>query len=289
MADALVSIIVLAHNKSRHTERCLRGLLESTWPQVEAVLVDNGSADDTRAVFAAFSAQAAARGWRVETILQDTNIGAVEARNQALRRAHGDHIVFLDNDVVIGVRSWLERLTRILQEDATIGVLGPKILFAEPPHNIQCAGCVVCRGGRVDFRGRGEPADAPAFQARAEVQALISACWILPRRVAEAVGELDMRFHPVQFEDIDYCYRIRAMGLRAVYDPEVFVYHFENVTTDGTPALNYRYLTVKNGLKFKNKWRHVFAKENGPEDASIVWKEIPHVRLEAVGALPIRD
>ena len=54
-----------------------------------------------------------------------------------------------------------------------------------------------------------------------------------------------------------------------LYDPAVVVYHFENVTTDGTPSLNYRYLTVKNGLAFKRKWRHRFAKENGPEDASM--------------------
>ncbi len=289
MAGPLVSILMLAHNKCRHTARALEGLLESTWPAVECVLVDNGSTDETRAIFEAFGARAEARDWRVRKLLLDENVGAVEGRNRALEEITGDYVVFLDNDVVIGVRSWLERMTEALDSDPSIGVLGPKILFAEPPHNIQCAGCVVCQGGRVDFRGRGEASDAPAWNRREEVQALISACWILPRRVVEETGPLDMQFHPVQFEDIDYCYRIRAAGYKAVYDPSIFVYHFENVTTGGTPSLNYRYLTVKNGLKFKKKWREAFAKEGGPDDASIVWKDLPHVRFEDVGALALID
>lgn len=287
--SATVSLIMLAHNKSRYTAMALDGLLQSTWPRLEAILVDNGSVDDTPAVFAAFASRAEPRGWRVKTIRLEENTGAVAGRNRAWREVTGDYVALIDNDVVIGVRSWLEKQTAALAANPAIGVLGPKILFAEPPNRIQCAGCVVGKGGRVGFRGRGEPRDAPEFNQRREVQALISACWIMPRRVAAEIGELDPRFHPVQFEDIDYCYRIRAAGYQAVYDPEVFVYHFENVTTAGTPALNYRYLTIKNGLKFKQKWGEVCAKENGPEDASMEWKDIPHVPFEAVGGLAIHD
>lgn len=284
-----VSIVILACNKSLYTARTFEGLLESTYSDVEVILVDNGSSDDTRAVFDTFEERAAARGWQVRQILLDTNVGAVEGRNRALREISGQYVVFLDNDVVIGVRSWLERLTAMLAAEPDIGILGPKILYAGPPHPIQCAGCIVGRGGRVGFGGRGEPRDHPEFNVRRDVQALISACWIMRREVVEELGELDMQFHPVQFEDIDYCYRARKAGWRVVYDPEVTVYHYENVTTDGTPSLNYTYLTVKNGLKFKRKWAEQVAKENGPEDASMGWREIPHVRFDEVGELRIDD
>ena len=289
MSTPVVSIVMLACNKSIYTERTLRGLLVSTWPAVEVILLDNGSTDNTRAVFGAFKAEAEARGWRVNLLREDENVGAVKGRNLALAEVSGDYVVFLDNDVVVGVKSWLERMTARLDSDPTIGVLGPKILFAAPPHVIQCAGCMVGDRGRVGFRGRGEPRDAPAFDSVSDVPCLISACWIMPRKVMNEVGELDMQFHPVQFEDIDYCYRIRDKGLRCVYDPEVFVYHYENVTTDGTESLNYRYLTVKNGLKFKRKWAEVIAKETGPDDASMEWCEIPHVPFDSIGELLIHD
>jgi len=289
MPAPLVSLILLAHNKSCYTELALSTLLQSSWPSLQAILVDNGSTDNTPAIFARFAVAAEARGWQVDIIHCEENKGAVAGRNLALRRVRGEFVVMQDNDVVVGRRTWVERMLASLEKDKRIGVLGPQILFAASPHLIQCAGCVVGRGGRVGFRGRGEPRDTPEFQHRAEVQALISAFWIMPRRAVDETGDFDMLFHPVQFEDIDYCYRLRQAGWIAVYDPCVHVFHFENVTTGGTPALNYRYLTVKNGLKFKNKWRHVFSKENGPEDAKMIWREIPTVLFEQVGSLPLLD
>jgi GT2 family glycosyltransferase len=284
-----ISIIILACNKAEYTRLALRGLRESTFPDVETILVDNGSSDNTPEVFAEHAAAAEAKGWTTKLISFPENIGAIAGRNRALTEATGDYIVFMDNDVVIGVRSFLEKLVRRFEEQPDVGIIGPKILFAAPPHLIQCAGCEVCRGGRVNFLGRGKPGDTPEFNRLREVQCLISACWIMKREVRDKVGELDMLFHPVQFEDIDYCYRAREAGYRVLYDPSVFVYHFENVTTDGTPSLNYTYLTVKNGVKFKQKWLQVFAKENGPEDASIVWENIPGISLAEVGELKIHD
>lgn len=287
--SATISMVILAHNKSQYTRLALTRLLHSAWARVECILFDNGSTDDTPQVFRDFAAAATARGWRVECLRADENVGAITGRNRAMRAVTGDYVVFMDNDIVIAQKSWLTRLVTALAEDSSLGVIGPKILFAAPPQRIQCAGCVVGRGGRVGFRGRLAAADDPAYNQPAEVQALISACWMLPRRVMEAVGEFDLRYHPVQFEDIDYCYRLRELGFKAKYDPAVYVYHYENVTTAGTAGLNYKYLTVKNGLKFKTRWRETIAKENGPDDASMEWEEVPAVPFSEVGELPLVD
>lgn len=284
-----VSVVMLACDKARYTRLALDGLLLSTWPDLELVFLDNGSRDETPAVLADFAAAVEARGWRVVALREAENIGAVAGRNRCLERVTGDTVVFLDNDVVIGRRSWLERLRAVLERDGRIGILGPKILYAEPPRPIQAAGCIVCKGGRVLFRGRGAAADDPAYAEPAEVQALISACWIMPRAVVDELGPLDRRFDPVQFEDIDYCYRARAAGYLCRYEPSVEVYHFENVTTGGTASIRYKHLTIKNGLKFKRKWREMIAAESGPDDASVPWVEFPRVPFEALEPLPLRD
>ncbi len=281
MADS-ISVLVLAHNKSAYTRRCLYSLLHSTRPPEQIVMVDNGSTDDTPEVLDDFSRVASERGICIDRLRFEENIGAIEGRNRGCARLTGAFHVWMDNDIVVRSRSWIERLRSALDAHPTAGVVGPKLVYANPPHDLQCAGCAVTKGGRVSFCGRGQSRHAPEWNRPRECQALISACWMLRAEVAHAVGPLDPRFSPVQFEDIDYCYRIREAGFACRYEPTVEMYHFENVTTGQTKSLNYPYLTVKNGLKFKQKWQHRFVAEDGPPDHEWRWAEIPSVHLDTV-------
>ncbi|GMV82192.1 MAG: hypothetical protein AMXMBFR7_33760 [Planctomycetota bacterium] len=285
-----LSILILAHNKAAYTRRTLDALLKSSLRPFHVVLVNNGSTDETDEVFERF--QNLAQEERIETdILNlDENKGAIVGRNEGMRLLRGAHWVFLDNDAVVRTRSWLEKLRAVLDADPRLGVVGPKLVYPLPPHDIQCAGCQVTTGGQVIFSGRGEKRSAPEWNRPRECQTLISACWMLKSSVAREVGMLDERFSPVQFEDIDYCYRIREAGYTCRYEPSVELYHFENVTTGRTGALNYPYLTVKNGLKFKQKWKHRFETEGGPSDKDWKWAQIETVTLEQVPEdLPLLD
>jgi GT2 family glycosyltransferase len=277
-----VSILILAHNKSAYTRRCLDSLPASSLRPFEVVLVDNGSTDDTPALFDAWQSRAEAAGIAVQRLRLPANEGAIRGRNAGMERMNGKHWVFLDNDAVVRTRGWMEKLSAVLENDPSIGAVGPKLVYALPPHGIQCAGCDVTKGGRVIFRGRGEERLAPAFNASRDCQTLISACWMMRADVAKKIGPLDERFSPVQFEDIDYCYRIREAGFRCAYEPTVEMYHFENVTTGRTAELNYPYLTVKNGIKFKEKWQHRYSVESGPADSEWSWVKVQTVTLDDV-------
>ena len=277
-----VSILILAHNKAAYTRRCLDSLFHSTCRPFQVLLVNNGSTDETGAVFEEFRKRSLAASITTEILAWPENVGAIEGRNRGMERLTGDFWVFLDNDVVVRTRTWLERLREVLRADERLGVVGPKLVYPLPPHAIQCAGCAVTQGGQVIFSGRGEPRTAPAWNAPRDCQTLISACWMLRGAAAKAIGPLDARFAPVQFEDIDYCYRLREAGWRCRFEPAAEMYHFENVTTGRSGALNYPYLTVKHGLKFKEKWRHCFSREDGPADEAWTWAPIPTVQLEEV-------
>jgi len=285
-ARPLVSVILLAHNKAAYTQRCLQGLAATPYRPWELLAVDNGSSDSTRALLDDYQERLEKKRVAVTRLSFEENVGAVTARNQAMTRAEGELLVFLDNDVVPRTLSWMDRLADYLAEHPEVGAVAPKLVYPTAPYDIQCAGCEVSPTGRVNFRGRGEPRGAGEFNAARECQALISACWMMPASAVRAVGPLDEGFSPVQYEDIDYCYRLREAGYQVVYLPTVEMYHFENVTTGRTEALNYRYLTVKNGLRFKNKWRRRFSKEGGPPDEEMTWREdIPTARLEDIGEL----
>ena len=276
-----VSVLILAYNKSAYTRRCLQSLFASSLRPFEVVLVNNGSTDDTETVFSEFEARAG--GDRIAvTRLKLENLGAIVGRNRGMERLSGKYWVLLDNDVVVRTRSWLEKLRAVLDADPKAGIVGPKLVYPVAPHNIQCAGCTVTRGGQMIFRGRGESREHPDFNAPAQCQTLISACWMMRAGDAGRVGKLDEQFSPIQFEDHDYCYRMKELGLTCRYEPSVEMYHFENVTSARTGTLNYPYLTVKNGMKFKHKWRHRFSVENGPDDKDWSWADIPTVSLDAV-------
>jgi GT2 family glycosyltransferase len=145
----------------------------------------------------------------------------------------------------------------------------------------------ISRTGRVFFRGRGESRTLPEWNRREEVQCLISACWMMKRAPFEAAGGFDEAFNPVEFEDFDLIYRMREAGGRVYYVPEVEMYHFESVTTQGTAALPNTYLIVRNGLLFKKRWRHLFGKEHGPPDERCRWRSVAARRFADIGELPL--
>jgi len=282
---ALISIIVLSHNKVEHTRYCFQGLLESTYRPLEIVAVDNGSTDATPALYATYAPQAREAGILFRPRRHERNVGAVTGRNLALEQVEGDYVVFLDNDVVPRTRSWLERLSAALEADKGIGIVGPKLVYPFQPYLIQFAGGAVTPTGWVQFCGRGESRDAPGFNKPREVQCLISACWMMTWELYDKLGPLDEGFNPLQFEDIDYCYRARHAGYRVLYLPSVEMYHFENVTSGDTPQINYTYVTIKNGMRFKKKWRFMFEKEGGPPDKDLQWKEIEKHDISEIGEL----
>jgi len=194
--------------------------------------------------------------------------------------AEGNDIVFLDNDTLIPDPLWIGTLQSALHANDRIGIVGPLLCYPFAPHRIQCAGVGVSRSGRVQFRGRGEPGDSPEYAVTEDVQALISACFMFPKRLFDEIGGLDEAFNPVQYEDLDFCYRTRSRGYRVVYSPDTVVHHWESITTDGTSAIPNRYVIIKNGMLFKRRWKHLFETEDGPSDAETQWKPIDMPSLE---------
>ena len=84
------SIIIANYNYERYVGKALDSALAVRWPDVEVIVVDDGSRDQSRQVIAAY-------GDRVLPILQE-NAGQLTACNAGFARATGDWIIFLDAD-----------------------------------------------------------------------------------------------------------------------------------------------------------------------------------------------
>jgi glycosyltransferase involved in cell wall biosynthesis len=86
--DPLVSVIVPCYNGAAFLEETLRSALVQSYPNVEVVVVDDGSTDSSAQI---------ARRFPVRYIRQE-NRGLSEARNTGIRESKGSYLVFLDAD-----------------------------------------------------------------------------------------------------------------------------------------------------------------------------------------------
>jgi GT2 family glycosyltransferase len=187
--------------------------------------------------------------------------------------SEGQYIAFLDNDTIVAQADWLDALRTFLEADERRAIVAPKLLFPWAPFAIECCGCGIAAGGRVQYIGRGEARDA--LSEPQEVQCAISAAWLMRRSLVEAIGTLDDAYSPVQYEDLDFCYRAREAGAQVWTCPSVELYHFEHTTTAGSDDINFKYVTTKNGILFKKRWLPTFSQEKGPSEADTQWLSLP--------------
>ncbi len=274
------SVVILHHNKVDYSRACLASLLQSSARPLQVINLDNGSSDGTLALLEEWEEWAAATGIEATTLRYAENIGAIRGRNAALEVATGSHLAFLDNDTIVAQANWLEELGRALNAQGEIGIVAPKLLFPWAPHAIECCGCAVSPGGRIQYLARGLGRDS--VEAARPVQCAISAAWLMKRLMVEQIGVLDEAFSPVQYEDLDYCYRARAAGWQVWTAPTVEVYHFEHTTTAGSDDINFGYVTAKNGVLFKKRWGQTFAAEDGATEAEAAWQSLPKRSIDEV-------
>lgn len=277
-----VSVVVLACGAPEYVRECLASIAKHAGVGLELVLVDNGCGPEVGAVLDEAERRSLEFGHSVKRIRFETNVGAVRGRNAAMKLVGSPFTAWADSDCLARTRGWARHLRDYLAAHADVGVVGPKLLFPWPPHPIQCAGCDVTRSGRVLFRGRGERRDEPEFSGERDCPALISACWMMRTDLFGRLGPLDELFSPVQFEDVDFCYRARRAGQRVVYFPRVEMYHFEGTTTEGSGGFGYSSLTARNAVRFKRKWREVIEREGGLDDRLARWRRMERLPLQEI-------
>jgi glycosyltransferase involved in cell wall biosynthesis len=115
--DPLVSVVIPCFNAARTLPRTLECLRKQTYPNLEILIVDDGSTDSTPDITANFAA-----GDRRVHLLSQTNSGVAAARNLGIACARGDFIAPLDADDLWSPLK-IELQVRKFQEDASLGLV----------------------------------------------------------------------------------------------------------------------------------------------------------------------
>ena len=105
-----LSVVVPFYNVGEYIGDCLDSIARQTWTDFEAILVDDGSPDDSAAIAKEFCA-----GDSRFRIVEQENQGLGPARNTGVRHADGEYITFVDSDDLV-TRHGFEKLIRTLDE-----------------------------------------------------------------------------------------------------------------------------------------------------------------------------
>ena len=187
-----VSVIIPARNAAETISDALSSLLKQTFPHWEAVVVDDGSTDNTAAVVKRFAQQ----DGRFRLLTQPQT-GVSTARNNGIAEACSDWLLFLDADDWIWP-THLERLTDVLE--------------ADPHLDAACSGWayVTPDGEQVfgEFGGR----IGDLFSQHARYCFSVIHTYLVRRSVVKAVGGFDPALQTC--EDWDLWQRIARTGVR---------------------------------------------------------------------------
>ena len=235
----LTSIVIVSFDAIESTQACVAALRRHADPEqpTELLVVDNGSKDGSREWLAAQP--------DVRLVANADNRGAPAARNQALALARGEHVVFLDNDVVV-TRGWLAGLLFHADVDARAACVGPVTDRAAHGQAIEYA------GGDAGLDAFAE-ARALAHRRQFRHASLLSSfCVLVKRAVLDRIGGFDPAFSPWGFEDDDFTLRAAlAHGHnRVAYD--VFVRH--KAYRSAEKAERHARLLDANWARFRAKW-----------------------------------
>jgi len=268
---AKVAVVIINYNGRKFLEQFLPSVLASTYSDMELIVADNASTDDSLAFLRA-------RYPAVRIIELKRNYGYAGGYNEALKEVQSTYYVLLNSDVEVSP-GWIEPVIGLMEEDPHIGACQPKILSYYQKDHFEYAGAA---GGWLDCLGypfaRGRifdicEADRGQYD---EVQKIFwasgAALFVRAELFHQAKG-LDTYFF-AHMEEIDFCWRLQLLGYHIYACPASVVYHVGGGTL---PKGNER----KVFLNFRNNM--IMMAKNLPKRQSF-WKIPLRVMMDFVSA-----
>ncbi len=222
-----VSIIIPTRNRLELLRRCLQTIGPAAKQGgAEIIVVDNDSSERAMLDFLAAIDGRAARVVRVPGPFNFAKLN-----NIAVRSAKGEFVCLLNNDVEAIDDTWLdEMLSRCSEPD--VGAVGA--LLAWPSGVVQHGGVVLgsslAASHAFEDRLRDDPGYGDLLRVAHECSAVTAACMLTRRADYERVGGFDEVNFPINFNDVDYCLKLRGIGKRIVFSPHAQLLHLESAS-----------------------------------------------------------
>jgi len=223
----LISIIIPTRDKSSLLNKCIQSIFEqSTYKQYEIIVIDNRSKEpETLKIFNYWEHKEPKR-FRVEAL--DIDFNYPKLNNFGAVRSDGNVLLFLNNDIEVITKNWLEEMLGFTIRK-NVGAVGTKLLY--PNNKIQHAGVILGVGGVAGHSHKYFHASDNGYFSRllhiSNYSAITGACMMVERKIYNEIGGFDENL-AVAFNDVDFCLKIKNSGYYNVVLPHVMLYHHES-------------------------------------------------------------
>ncbi len=217
----MISIVIPNYNGNKYLQDCIDALFASTHTNIEVIVVDNGSEDDSYSWIHSYE------NLRFEKL--DKNYGFSYAVNKGIQLANGEYIILLNNDTLVE-EGFVEELMRAISQDKTIFSVCSKMIQYHNKALIDDAGDEYTVLGWAYKCGDGAPITMYDHSRR-----VFSSCGgaaIYRKSTFEEIGYFDENFF-AYMEDVDIGYRANLYGYKNIYCPKAIVYHVGSATSGG--------------------------------------------------------
>ncbi|MFC1484653.1 glycosyltransferase family 2 protein [Candidatus Neomarinimicrobiota bacterium] len=244
------SVVIPNYNGLVYLRDCFNSLRKSNYPNLEIIMVDNGSTDES----VTFVEQ---NYPEVMIIRSETNLSYSGGSNLGIQHATGEYVVLLNNDTEV-TTGWLDPLLEEFQSNSQLAACQPKILSMSDHTMFEYAGAA---GGFMDPLGypflRGRifdtlEKDEGQYDDSIDLFWTSGAAMAIRKQVLDESGLLDEDF-VLHMEEIDLCWRMHLLGHQLSIRPDAVIYHHGGGTL-GAEKMSKMYYNHRNSvfMLFKN-------------------------------------
>lgn len=253
-----VTAVTVNWNRPKDTLECLTSLRRQAGVELQLVVIDNGSTDDSASIIKQACPD-------VILITTCTNLGFARGFNLGIRyalQAGAEYVLLLNNDT-IAAEDMVTQL--ILSPFGSREVTAPVIFRYGQPNLIWSAGGNI---NRITLEIDGHHERMPSTGGPPIGRDFLSGCALLvPRAVFDSVGFFDERFF-MYYEDLDFCIRVRRQGYQLWLVPKAKLWHKVSTSSGGAGSPNERFNMAKSSVIYFRKH------SNGPQ-----WLAIAPLRV----------
>lgn len=254
-----LSIVLVCHNTRDDLIKCIRTIHDApSRYDTEIIVVDNASADG--------SPEEVARHFPDVNLIENReNTGYSKGVNQGILNSSGEFVLILNPDITVKDGA-LDSLVEFASRNPDVGMAGSKLLNDDGTLQYSCRKFYTFKTFlyRRTPLGRFFP-DSPVLrdhlmldwdhQSNRDVDWMLGGCLLVRRAAIDDVGLMDERFF-LYFEDVDWCYRMKAHGWRVTYVADSEMIHLHR-RESAAKLLNRRTLMhLTSMIRFYDKWSH---------------------------------
>ena len=223
-----VSVIVPVYNVESYLERCLNSLVKQTIDDIEIIVINDGSTDDSQRIIDFFEDKYPDKviGIKIK------NSGVAHARNIGLKQATGEFIGFVDSDDYVDVNMFEELYQKAKEETADIVVSGYTRIYAASSKDFQL--------GEIEIYGK---------SLKESPQILVAGVPYIWNKIfrKQMIEENDISFNEFGiFEDLLFTYQCFLYANRISKRDKAFYYYRVRREGSATHRFNEKFFDIFN-------------------------------------------